>query len=907
MSNFLYEASFEADYEDIVRSICFKGCYLKDYLAPDFFDATKVHTPGFWSSKSDIEDDMTQFEFFSMSMMIWIEQSGLLEFVQNKIEPICAQMHNWLDLDPIRAQMDKGKSREDPGREYPDGVIPDETTAEQMISIVTTDEQDISSFGPSEKEKEFSFVANETNQFWSRPVRVATAVWDTTQARSHELVSFKAFSDVIDAATNYQLKLANSVGLTGTLRVFVIVNATPYQAGGLVLFGSPNADNIGDVQRVMTGPHALIAAGANQTASMDIPYNRELLFSPTLAYTSGEEDVYFDWVKIGVRVLSPLVVASGASTSVNVQVLAQLVDVEIMQGAYTSFALSAQMAGNAQKDSIASATGSMIKTVGGAVDSVSKLAEAGVAMLSKASHTTSSPPIGLSTAHSIANYNGTDDSQKAALNASARTVAHPGVHGDSRGSPTAVKVIGARPGLIDIFEYNGMQGIDAILWFGYVDPIQTFGSLGVANVPSPCSFLASHFALWRGSMSFRFTIFKTAFHSGTLEIMVDYGGGATTPNTASRSVNLHRVYWDITTQSSITVTIPYRRPWHWCQYGNRTFCPILYVTQVQPLVSGDTVYNSVEIIVEHFSSDLQVAWPQRSSRFEGEGLRPIFTPPSAAPFQPSSSGPSSQPKSTAPPAAQRNVRSTKVRPQMFAAFSKVVRDKLPNKQGNFDPAVTTHELADHVLLGDESVIPSSREEFAYRYIAGEEVTDVLQVVRRFMNLSNETTGILKEFTYTQNRTTNFTSVNVGSWPMFVESILKLFVYGTGGFRLKIVNARNDAFTVAQVYLPTRGVALPIAYGSGVPELFQNGSDHPALEIEVPNVSQFFYYRLYTQQQSDNEGNRPPMEIECAVATSTATVQVYFALADDVTWGGSNYLPEVILNTPTVVFIPSYLD
>lgn len=900
-SNFMSELAYEDDYLEVLQSVKFAGVAVSEFLAPELLDPIKVRAEGFWSSRSCVEDDLTVFEDFSNSIIVWLERSNLLDYVEKKLDPMLPQM-----------DMDKGKEAESPHTEIPASGTPDDITDQEMVSVITTDAQDISRIHGSEKEKNFSFSADEINQFWSRPVRISTATWSTGQAQGVIVTQFTGFTDIIDAATNYQLKLANTVGIHGVMRVFCIINATPFQAGGLVLAASPNARDFQSVFQKMSGPHAVITAGANQTATLDIPYNRELLFAPTQAYSSGVDEIYFDWVRVCLMVLSPLSVASGASVNVNAQLLVQLVDMDVMQGSVTNFTFSAQ-ANQVGIDRAASSSGAVVKGISGIAESVSKIAAAGMSMLSKASHTVSSEPTGISVAHSIASYNGTDDSKTAALNASARTIVHPGLHNDSVGSPTLIKNIAARSGLMGEVTYTTLTAVDELLGTWYAHPLHASGSMGVNNLKTPATYLAAHFGYWRGTMTFRFTIFKTAFHSGTLELLVDYGGDLVTPNTSARSINLHRVYWDITSQSTITVSIPYRRPWHWCQFGNLEYNPVLYLVAVQPLIAGSNVVNSVDIIVESWSPDLQVAWPQRCLTMGAEVTRPVVTSatePPPLPKQGESSKVAKEEKSETFRPSSR-IRHHPVHPQMYGAFSKVIGNDPKQQQGNFDPAVTTHELADHVVLGTHLPKPDTND-FAYRYIAGEEVIDLVQVLKRFHPLNRESsTSIPANFVYRQDLSTLIGgAISVGAWPLYIESLSKLFVYGTGGYRLKATPRVDQEYGSARVFIPTEIAGdFNSNLSPGTPAFFQNSLTKPCLEIEVPNVSQFFYYRLETGASGSQLGNRPPLVTHIAFESSDVgdTTALWFAMSDDVSWGGQNYLQGSVITVPDVVYTPSLLE
>lgn len=889
--NFISELCWENSnvYHQVMNSVVCNNIGLISYLPTEILNTVNVRTDSFWSSKTSYDDEMSNYDYLCMCASLWFDDCNLFDVIESKIKTSIVLYPEDEDDEVLIAQMDDGVI----DAEVPEVPPVTDETGSDMVSIVTTDTLDVSKFDHTQKEIEYSFVKDAINPFWSRPVRIANVTWTSSNARNEILTNFVAFSDVMDAATNFQLKLANTVGIKGTLRVFCIVNSNPFQAGGLVLFGSPGAQIPNSIGSVMSGPHSVIMAGANQTASLDIPYNRELLWSPSNSYAAENEGTFFDWVRIQLRVLVPLEVASGSPNTVNVQILVQLIDMEVMQGSVTLFSIEPQSKqakpkqgkGVAVVDKAEATSGALVRTIGNIAKMVSSVVSIGAMFMSKSDNVAAVEPISIQTGHSIANYNGVDESKKAALNASACTVPHPQLYPDSqKGPPTLIKNIASRPGLVNFYVYSTSTNADDILVDFPVVPQDGWQIVGDQFVYTPCAYIASHFTFWRGTITYRFTLFKTAYHSGSLELLVDYGG-INRPTNASRSVNLHRVYWDITSQSVLTVSIPYIRPTHWSTYETRgDYFPIMYLKAIQPLIANSNVSQSITIMAEQWSPDLQVAWVQRGISVAGEEPRQMFL------------SPGQMYKQVALAQAQRfksSGKSKEVRPQMMSAFGSILKTEDNVKQGNFDPAAVVHELSDHVILGIEKPKPD-QDDFAYRYIAGDEVVDVTQVLKRFMNVNTEDTGAVKPpFVYNPNLVFATENYTFGNWPFVFESLSALFVYGTGGYRVKFVPSGSDRnVQYADVILAT-----PSANASlGNPQFFQNSTNQPVLELDVPNVSRFFYYRLAVQGASGTLGsfNRPPQSVSLRTNTDH-DVEMFFAFDDMVSWGGANYLPEIAIN------------
>lgn len=164
------------------------------------------------------------------------------------------------------------------------------------------------------------------------------------------------------------------------------------------------------------------------------------------------------------------------------------------------------------------------------------------------------------------------------------------------------------------FSWSTSQDTGTVLATYYVSPnvfddsgyVTSTGAAVITN-PTQLGFVANFFSLWNGDISFQFRAFKTNFHSGRLRIRWQPGDtpGATYSDSGSLT---YSVIWDLRTQNTTVVTIPYihERPWiHTMNIYNKLQSPVpntynghIIVEVLNELVATSTVSNTIEIVVE---------------------------------------------------------------------------------------------------------------------------------------------------------------------------------------------------------------------------------------------------------------------------------------------------------------------
>jgi len=147
--------------------------------------------------------------------------------------------------------------------------------------------------------------------------------------------------------------------------------------------------------------------------------------------------------------------------------------------------------------------------------------------------------------------------------------------------------------------------------------------------PSPLAFVAGTFRMWRGGIKYRLSVAKTAFHTGTLEVVWQMGLCNATPSTPSQDALTQRYIWDVTQSSSIEFEVPYVSATAWTQIYFAPFGTVLnasdmttgviYLNVINPLAnSSGTVPSNIDIVLYIAGgTDIEFAMPGRHYQVVG--------------------------------------------------------------------------------------------------------------------------------------------------------------------------------------------------------------------------------------------------------------------------------------------------
>ncbi len=820
------------------------GYSLVDYVCPTYEDVANWHL----GEHALISDSDVRSGVFD-----WISD------MNKQVEVVEQQMFK-SPVDSVVKQSEKAIEKAQPEKEQNEiAQATGPTDEDGMFDMIEQGERDVAKLPTTSYDYLNSFLADHVEPVWTRPHLLHKVDWVKLNNAMDHLHNDTYPSAYFNGAANAQMKLANTVGMRCTVVVRVVINSMAYQSGMLALWASPMARVPTSIEQIFSGPHAILAAGSHTSAEIEIGFDREWLYSLSALYSTSNSS-HFDFVRVGLTVIEPLDTGVGGVDTVGVVVMSALKDTVVMQGGLTGFLIAAQgkksnkenpnvMVTEASKDTVGTSVVSrFLKTVGGAAVAATetltvlgKMAVTAVEVaalfgLSKPNIDNNLTLVVPRQAAFMPNANGVDAAVNMAIDKDGKSIAPPTL---SEGDPMDVVSLCSRVGLLTRLAYTPATVTDSILGFWAASP-------GVRDgvKPIPVNLCCSLFRYWRGTMCYRLRAVKTAYHTGTLEVAVTYGTNIS-PSNDSRSNVLHRVLWDLALMDSIVIRVPYVSQFHWQPFTPTalgvTSDTNVYIKAHTSLNAPPNVSQEVPIFVEVWSPDMEVAWPFMS--FDNQ------------PF-------------LLPPVSEKKLGKQSVVPQgMDGQYDK-------GNQGPFDPGVE-HQLEPDVLLGP---YPTRQNPvLAERYLAGEIHVNLRRCLRRFLRVSTITHTPVLGSEYT----------DVGGVPditvlhAFHRAIAAFYVFGFGGYRMKIVPA-NTASVITCTY--SGMVSLNKANDLIQPEPIQVfcATGVPVAEVALPNVSNKPYYVLQNNFMN-------PLSLR--IKTAAGDYDLFTAGNDDLSFYGINYLPD----------------
>lgn len=476
--------------------------------------------------------------------------------------------------------------------------------------------------------------------FLAKPCLVATFAFDNTKL-INDVLYYNDIAVMLKNNPVWMNKLSGTGSIRATAVIELQVNASPFNAGGLLMHFLPNyADNIpfhtGRTSLVSKSQQPSIRLDINKAHSMamDVPY-----VSNTTHYSLTGSSL--DWGRFFVTVWSPFTTVATAPSSASVSVWLSFKDVDICNPIVPQGAVKKGQRGAIKPHPTEQEKGPVSKilsAVSTLADSLSVIpmltpitgpvswftnVAAGVATSfgwSKpiednfGSRVIQGPHFG------VANCNGLDFSQPLGLFADnkVRVMSDLGSDGEDQMSINFLKAV---PTYFDTFAYatSGAQALIKVITIapktGY-----SFNAIGTAanknvNVfrTTPLAMLGCIYRLYRGSICVRFRVYKTQFHAGRM--VFAFSQSSTAP-TFAQTAYLHRAIIDIQEGNEFCFTIPYT---YTSDYIS-TDQPLgyLYIYSLTDLRCPSTVANFVNISAEIFGGpDLEFQVPN------GTDLAPI--------------------------------------------------------------------------------------------------------------------------------------------------------------------------------------------------------------------------------------------------------------------------------------------
>jgi len=493
--------------------------------------------------------------------------------------------------------------------------------------------------------------------FLSRPVILQQGVWADTDARGAVLANMifpKNLFDTTPLTSSYKVlqninKLDGFVALKARVRVRIEVNSQPFQAGALMMHYVPYSEymnshtqwystsTVTDTIAASGCPHVTMNLANTTAMEFTTPY-----VSPYLYFNLATGQGSFGNVVISV--LSPI--ASVASTTANYTIWANFEEVELCYPTDAPLTTIFAQSGNEvaklhSRGSISSTVGSVGNAIADVLPwvglgwlsaptrMIGSAGEKTLKMLGFSKPSVEAPVTSVKQMPTqyFMNSDGADSSHKLGLSAANALSQFSGWAGTDD-DEMRLDVISARPCLSTTFHWKTSQAADTSIFLQPVSPLhtQTLVAAVAGRYARPtslplCAKVASQFAMWRGTMVYKFKVVKTQFHSGRLRISFRPYAYADSTTIQNMPAYAFTEDIDLAAGSDFTFEVPFVavRPWLQTNYDPATAIAssdirnvatgVVQISVINPLVSASTVATTVEVLVFASMKDAQFSAP----------------------------------------------------------------------------------------------------------------------------------------------------------------------------------------------------------------------------------------------------------------------------------------------------------
>lgn len=437
--------------------------------------------------------------------------------------------------------------------------------------------------------------------FLKRPVDVINTnlTWTSEQEQSQELIptGIRLPGELFDNPMLRE-KLRGFLGIKGTIRARIMMNAQKFQQGILMAYWIPNYENMTTkakmIQKSIQGksgcPHITINCEGGTEQTIDIPYVNQHIFY-NLATGQG------NYGRLFLTPLLPLTAPTATSVGIRIQMWMEDPQPQFATSAplYTPDYVSSQSVSQIEEKNMhPHDSGSLNKgggldvgriwdavKQGGSKPSYLSRSAANVMQLmgfQKPTQHASISRVNVRPGSYMANFNGEFMGHKCAL-ASENEVMHMPAPAGTSEDEMALQHIIKTPTFYKNFRVNTLSSSTPslerqVVWHDFVHPMKFVPTLPIGVLNSTfLGYVASSFAQWRGGLKYNFSVAKTGFHSGTLRVsfvpgVYDIPEGV--PNLETNPQwQLERCYQETfdlrdKTDFSFTVPFPATRPYLNC-------------------------------------------------------------------------------------------------------------------------------------------------------------------------------------------------------------------------------------------------------------------------------------------------------------------------------------------------------
>jgi len=409
--------------------------------------------------------------------------------------------------------------------------------------------------------------------FLSRPVQINSFTWTETNTAINQL-TFNPWNLYFNDP-GIKKKLDNYARIRCKLHLKFVVNASPFYYGLMracyaPMIGHDTYVGANDQIKFSQMPGVYLEPAAMTTAELELPF-----FYPNawLDATTGAE--FNEMGRMTYMLYSRLRSANGvANASVRIICYAWATDVEVA-GLTTlpalqsdEYATPGPISGPAS--AIAEFAGSLSQApVIGKLATATEIGARAVGSLARAFGFSNPPvisdvmPYAPKAFHSFSSVDTSVPADKLSLDPKNEITVDNSVTGYSEEDQLAISSIVKRESFVQGTLWNGTAAENTILWSCPVTPMivaqNTAGGQTTVN-HTPASYVGRAFKQWRGSLTYRFKLVKSKYHTGRLIITWD---PVITPGVDYETTTLTRVV-DLQTEEEVVLTIPYKSQRAWC-------------------------------------------------------------------------------------------------------------------------------------------------------------------------------------------------------------------------------------------------------------------------------------------------------------------------------------------------------
>lgn len=538
------------------------------------------------------------------------------------------------------------------------------TTVNQTVTFHEDEEIVVKEFpryvsiGDSFKDAALDAREHEIRDFLGRPILCASGTYSTTSVVGSQLQTI-ALPSACLANPSYSDKLRGFYGFRAKMVCRVQVNSQRFQQGRLILHYLPQTATMNPA-RLQCALSNLVLITQQPRVDFDINSDTEVILE--IPYVSNSmyyslADGSFDFGTFYLTVYSALA-TGGGSTSCSYSVWCHFEDVEVKYPAISQSGIKTLRARGKGAASVDITDQELRKEGMGPIASILTKASKSALVLSEIplisaftaptswalgvmgraadalgfSKPTSAAPSEkrlLTTFAYMNNTNAVDNSIKMAVRTDNAVAQLPGFAGtdiDEMSIPYLVSI----PSWFNTMNWTTSQSQGTLLYNGSITPNTPFGQSVTSSGTTynygsypVMGYIANHFQLWRGSITYTFKVVKTEFHSGRLLIAFYPGKNISgSVGTFANAQYVFREILDLRMSNEISITFPWTSLTPYLttadSYG------LLQVYVLNPLIAPATISTACDILMEASGApDFEFAAPKNAP------LSPaIFTPQS---------------------------------------------------------------------------------------------------------------------------------------------------------------------------------------------------------------------------------------------------------------------------------------